>query len=77
MQKLPPEEPENFANEPAESLIIETTADDTPVMEIYQADMVAKEVAIEEPESGGISLVRSLRTWLRGAVSTLASGSAR
>merc|ERR1719318_941221 len=34
-----------------ESLIIETAADDTLVMEIDQADMVAEEVSKEEPES--------------------------
>ena len=36
-------------------LIIATTADDTPVMEIDQADMVEEEVIKEEPESTMIS----------------------
>jgi len=48
-----------------ESLIIETAADDTLVMEIDQADMVAEEVSKEEPESPMISAEPGQVTSLR------------
>eukprot|EP00090_Calanus_glacialis_P025571 TRINITY_DN4000_c0_g1_i1.p1 TRINITY_DN4000_c0_g1~~TRINITY_DN4000_c0_g1_i1.p1 ORF type:complete len:699 (-),score=344.54 TRINITY_DN4000_c0_g1_i1:232-2328(-) len=59
-------EPDNGLNgKEDESLIIETAADDTLVMEIDQADMVAEEVSKEEPESPMISAEPGQVTSLR------------